>query len=343
MVKMYNCELCKFSSKTKYNYEVHCKSVKHINNEKESKKCSCENCGNEFANKKYLTYHLKECATKTEKNKILNTMETLNKVIITDKDAQINYLKKIIEQNTKDKILAKSQYEKEKNALINQYKIDKEEYIKSKNNEINFLKLQLSQLYSVIVKPSISAFKHAVINFTSAPSLADFTDFDLLKTENDTILNIMLLKSEKNILHEYIGDVIINCYKKENIAMQSMWNTDCARLSYIIRSKVICNDPDIIEKCEWKIDKNAEIIKKNIILPILQYLKKVSINAAKEKFKEYNNRINNTERDDILLSSFNKKNAQLQQELENVSYISQNIIKHISPHFYMSEKTLTLA
>lgn len=322
MSKIYNCIICNFSSKSKYNYDIHCKSIKHANNEKKIIKYLCEYCGKEFSQKKYLTYHLKTCKITSNKKQNINDIDTLNKIIITDKDLQINYLKKIIEQNIRDK----------------------EEYIKSKENEINFLKSQISQLYSNSVKSQISAFKYAVIHFTNAPLLNDFTNFDSLKTEDNTVLDIILHKSEKNILHEYIGDIIINNYKKKNIATQSMWNTDVARLSYIIRGKMDLKKPDIIENCEWKIDKNAEIIKKSIILPILKYLRKISTDAAKEKFKEYNNNNeNNTERDDIILSLFNKKNAQLQQELENISNISQNIIKHISPHFYMNEKTLVLA
>lgn len=97
MANAYSCNLCKFSSKTKYNYEIHCKSIKHINNEKESTKCSCENCGNKFAHKKYLAYHLKKCTLKTNKEKAVKLFVTIQ-ILLKNVNGKLIKMQKLLKK-----------------------------------------------------------------------------------------------------------------------------------------------------------------------------------------------------------------------------------------------------
>jgi hypothetical protein len=64
-----------------------------------------------------------------------------------------------------------------------------------------------------------------------------------------------------------LGDLLISIYKKVNPKEQSILNSDCARLSYIIR--II-----IGSKESWIMDKKGIKLKEFIINPLLEYVEK---------------------------------------------------------------------
>jgi hypothetical protein len=96
-----------------------------------------------------------------------------------------------------------------------------------------------------------------------------------------SIEEIIIYKYSKNILIDFVGDAIVECYSARNPKMQSVWGTDIARLMFIIKEQV--GDSD---KSEWVKDHNGTKILKLIIKPIY---KKIS-----EMMEDYTKRIYDT-------------------------------------------------
>lgn len=345
MSKPYLCTPCNYTTLIKKSYEIHCKTMKHTRNLKESLKQICPYCKNIFTLKKCLDAHLKVCSLRDEIDFAKN-----------DKDEQIEYLKTMCEERVKqyEKLLKK--ITKEKNELIKSHKIEKEELIKQyttfkndcikiKDEEINLLKEEVAQLHNLvkqggnIVKTSIGAIKYAIKNFSNAPALATFSNYELFIAQNkNSIVDIILFNFKNDLLHKYIGDIIIKAYKRDNCEEQSLWNTDTSRLSYIIKGLIDKNDP---LKCEWKVDKNAIFVKEFIITPILLHIKKILLENASIMKKHYQE--NEFEYDSYQTSLYDetlKGISYLTHQLESFPHLEQNILKHISPHFFLKNKLI---
>lgn len=81
-----------------------------------------------------------------------------------------------------------------------------------------------------------------------------------------------VIQFAKTILNKYIhynsahfiGDALISFYKTKNPKDQSIWNSDSARLNYIIR--------DVNENGgnRWVVDKHAKKVKELLIKPLLE-------------------------------------------------------------------------
>lgn len=80
--------------------------------------------------------------------------------------------------------------------------------------------------------------------------------------------------SEAKNLPEHLSKILMSYYKKNDPNRQSLWTTDVTRLRFIIKS----GDG-------WIKDDNAEIIKKNIITPLLEEVVKVMDRYCNDKMK----------------------------------------------------------
>lgn len=345
--KTYTCDLCDYSTLIKCNFETHNKSIKHLKNVKNTLKSICPHCGNEYTLKKYLDVHLKSCVVKngviTNQDAKYNQQEIYIKRLLKEKD-------NLIKTHKKEKLELLTQYNKDKQSVIAQYDIYKSECNKVKDEEIvlltttiNDLKKEITRLHSIIdkgetiFKTSISAIKYAMKNFSNAPPLNAFTSYELLETKNknSTVDNI-LFSYKNDLLHKYIGDIIIKAYKKDKVVEQSMWNTDSTRLSYIIKCLVDKND---LKKCEWQVDKNATYIRENIISPILAHIRSILLKDAERLNIYYDKKGHKFSDYEMHLHIDTLKGiSNLTHELESFPHLEQNIIKHISPYFFINSK-----
>lgn len=345
--KTYICDPCNYSTFNKYNLEIHYKSTKHITNTKNALKSICPHCGNEYALKKYLDVHLKSCKIKidtdTNNENKYNQQEIYIKRLLKEKD-------NLIKSHKKEKNNLLNQYNNDKQSIIKQYENCKNECIKVKDEEIALLtatiidlRKDITKLHSIIdkgetiFKSSISAMKYAIKHFSNAPALTAFTSYELLETKNknSTVDNI-LFSYKNDLLHKYIGDIIIKAYKKDKVVEQSMWNTDSTRLSYIVKCLVDKND---LKKCEWQVDKNATYIRENIISPILVHIRNILLKDAERLNTYYNKKGHKFSDYEIHLHIETLKGiSNLTHELESFPNLQQNIIKHISPYFFINSK-----
>jgi len=320
----YQCELCNYSTDIKFAHNRHLTSQKHIKkfDEKEKERINtsrmhhviitgapskksyiCQFCNNAFANAGNLARHNKSCSNKKE-------MET-------------NYMKDM-EQYKKE-----IEHLKELNKLLKTDKKSLELDKQNLNNNINHYKSLLNNA-GIVIKKSVSALSYVAQNYKDAPQLDKLDDYSYLqfKDENDEfdLLETVFIEHQNGNLHEYIGNIIVDAYKKDNPDEQSLWSSDTTRLTYIIR--------DILhKKIDWTVDKKGEKTTRYIIKPILEYLLKLLIKYIDE------NGIENYVSGPIYI--YEKK----VNDMNTVQYIiadiknnvlAQKIIKYIAPSFYLT-------
>lgn len=274
---------------------------KHNRNENRTKYV-CQFCGNEIIRKSSYTRHMQTCPERNDQ------------LVIYQKE--IENLKKEIEFLKREKD-------------INDRFIEEVEDHKDTLKKENDFHKGIIQETGTMAK---TAYNYVMKNYAHAPNLLEFKQFDLLEPElkedenelADHALpeNIIYLHSKKR-LDAFIGQIIVSEYKKTDASKQSLWNTDSARLGYLV--KEIVNKKSI-----WSIDKSAVKVIDKIITPILNFID--------EEMREYAN---------VLHNKIKKKfKEQLWQDMDTLRSVQMNchngelaklILKHITPHFHISK------
>lgn len=301
------CELCNYSTDIKFAHERHLTSQKHIKKEKETAKTpiapqnsaektkifECNYCKMTFTRACNLSRHKKICTDNANNTK--RERELLK---------EVEYLKKINKIHEDDKI--------QLNDTISHYK-----------SVINNAGL--------VIKTSVSALSYIASNYKDAPKLSKLNDYSYIQYQDEDdefdLLEIVFTYQKEKKLYKYLGDIIINAYKKEDPKKQSIWNSDTTRLTYVIRD-IIDKNPD------WIVDKKGVKTTKYIIEPLLGYLRKLLNKFIDENCLE--NFVNEP------LIQFKKRTDGLQSTSEILFDISNNllapqIIKYIAPHFYLTK------
>ena len=106
------------------------------------------------------------------------------------------------------------------------------------------------------------------------------------KSKNFSVEAVILHQFKNNILHVYLGELILQYYKKDDPDDQSLWSTDVARSNFIIRCAV-----DGGNDSEWINDKSGTKIKKYIITPMMEKIKQmitVYLDALGDKMRGNN-------------------------------------------------------
>lgn len=111
-----------------------------------------------------------------------------------------------------------------------------------------------------------------------------------------TLEEMIVFQHSKYLLDQFIGDFIVNEYKKKNPEKQQIWSSNVQKLTFIVRQ--VLNKTDHA----WLKDFNGICVIKHVIYPILQEVKKIlqlySKQCAKiiedpstsnEKFEKLNN------------------------------------------------------
>ena len=274
-------------------------SIPQSKHENVNKCCYCENI---YATSANLTRHKKLCGEKIE---LINSYDNKIKELINAYDNKINelhnhykneigklkdtikYMKKLCE---KDKMM-------HENSEVYHQKIED-----IRKEQTDNLQTQLNNS-NVVVKTSVSALAYVVQNYTDAPRLTKLADYGITTynkpkaiehkqntidteeelSENEIIedteereeieeknkynfITIVQCKYEKHTLHKYLGNIIIQNYKKTDPKQQSLWNSDTSRLTYLIRDLIQNN------KIDWHVDKKGVMTKQLIINPLLDHV-----------------------------------------------------------------------
>ena len=136
-------------------------------------------------------------------------------------------------------------------------------------------------------------------NYADAPNIEANNNFKFLKEKDHyKIANCILYKYKHNTLVDYISKLLIEEYKKDKPNEQSFWNTDVARLSYVVKDKVKNNS-------KWISDKKGIMLSSYAVKPIINKLKERMTKSHKKIIKDNNKYID--EQDDYLDSDSKTK------------------------------------
>ena len=314
MCDRFVCEPCDYETKRSTDLNKHLSTKKHIKNMKENEKFFCKYCNQKFTQKSNLSRHERHiCSMNTDKIESNKLIEEL-----------IN--KKLAEQNQN---LIKEFTEQSKN-LVRQLAEENQNLAKgfcSQNDKL----IDLATINAKSTKKSLSMMSYANKHLTKAPPLKLLEHKEAVKlltydkNSKHPLGTRIVYNYKEKILDEFLGDMIVEWYKKKNPDDQSIWSTDTSRLSFILMN--IFSETG---KKEWNADKKGLKIKKMIILPILEEIKKElasSINrwlsdiSKTDKAEDAKNYLENIElAKEIIL------------EITNDT-IADDILKYIAPEF----------
>lgn len=148
-----------------------------------------------------------------------------------------------------------------------------------------------------------------------------------IRKKDDDFIEDLFQQHSDGTIHEYIGNMIIVLYKKDDHKDQVIFNSDPNRLTYII-SKVLYEDGEV----KWHIDKGGIDTKKIIIKPILDGLRPILFEYYVRKCKY------GDERDNGRRLRIEERVLTMIKEIDNEK-LHNKIIKYIANSFYMDRET----
>jgi len=300
----YKCGLCDYITDIKSNYNRHLKSILHEERVSQSLtpvdslKCACQFCGKDFTKACNAVRHEKTCLGKVIK---IKELEVENKYLSEKMELENKYFKERLEDQQK---------------IINELK----SFIKSG---------KCGTTYNISVKGFVRE------NYPEAPALDGLTDYSQIKYDEHTnqkqedkeFISTMVYNYNNKVLHAYLGDFIIKHYKKENPSQQSVWSSDTARLTYIIRELLTTNE------LIWNHDSKGVKTKKFIINPLLKYIRKQIDEFWAENMESYKH----LDTDEIIkLHELLHVIYFIKKDIDN-DIIASNIIKYMAPYFTLDD------
>ena len=197
-----------------------------------------------------------------------------------------------------------------------------------KENRINELNTFISN-HKPTINNYISVKNYVQQNYSDAPPLQKPSDYTFIEF-TDNLIKKIAFEYRHNQFDKFIGDFIISYYKKDKPEEQSIWNSDVARLTYVIKELMGNN------KSYWHHDYKGIKTKEYIVDPFLLYIKDL-INTYLFSFK---NLMLDKNIDKIELSQNANALCNLNFDMEK-GLISENIIKYIAPYFSMDKNLLS--
>ena len=332
----YNCNFCNYYTDILFCYQKHLTTKKHtlksntgtINQlsaarelpDNSSKAFTCPYCNNKYTRVNNLTQHKKICPDKDKIEKGL-TFE------LEKKEEEIKHLKEL--------------YQKD----IEKYKQNAEkddEMKKQLQDQVSHLKTLINNAGAVI-KTSVSALSFVAQNYDKAPLLRRLKDYSYIKEKDDDednddnentdtddkfdLMETLIYHNNKETIQEYLGNIIVEAYKKKDPNKQSIWNSDTVRLTYVIR--------DLInKKPDWSVDKKGIKTTKYVIDPLLEYIRNQAVEYLDQHKLE--NYVDETET--VIRRICDKINTcgKIIVTIDNKE-LSRLILKYIAPHFYLAK------
>lgn len=316
----YTCNSCNYSTDDSGNWSKHKKTKSHIKSVQENdvsnlmvnvpkdllahlmakystdiKKYVCPFCDEVFSSGSCLSRHKHHRCSKNKTNSKTDSK--------TGSKTENNKI--IIELRTKIDELEKQNDELEKQNL--ELRDDKQ-----------CLKTIVDKAQNV-ASASVGALGYIIANFTKAPLLEPMQTKEIENYCGGEKKEIAIVISELHRdgeLLEYLGNLFISIYKKKNPDEQSLWNSDCSRLNYVIRT-IVCGG------VSWITDKKGIKLKESVIKPTLEFIERELWNY---------------------ISTHNQNTI---KSIENISYccnaykcvrepsFSDDLIKFLAPHFQL--------
>ena len=290
---------------------------------------SCNECGVEFTTKTNMYRHMRNiCKKKITENNICvkcSELEKVNVKLLSENE----YLKKTIEDmlpfKTNYMIMTQKSFETNNKMM---------ELTNETTNKVIEFSSESSKLQAETSLKSLSTIKYISKHLTLAPplkyekqeiaGLLEYSSSKKYKPVDYVIYNYTLKK-----LPEWVGNIIIKVYKKENPFDQNIWVTDNSRFSYVIF--------DVIEdasgkKSEWITDKSGTKITERIIAPTLELLQEM-LELYLEETRDIHLKYDDMEMEEISRHSNNKQKAfDIVKEIKD-EFLHKDVLKFITPFF----------
>jgi len=312
---MYECNICKYNAKDSSNLTKHNKTKKHL--KKESKL-------------------IKDNVIQTFQQTQLTLQEDISKYMCRHCGKVYKY----------DRALEKHY---EMCEYVEKLKIDCENKIKSRDEKIESLESQLTYLKSmlnvsgVILNKSVSTLQYVINTYKTSPPFKIMDNIPSIEnnggdydndapddtdpiTKNTKFVEILIYKYKNDSLIKYLGDFIIKNYKKGDPKLQSIWNSDTARMSYIIRHQIDENN------AEWRSDKKGVLATKIAIDPLLKHIEESIV----KYYTSPNMQMNPNDASYESLYERVEGVTKMKQYIEE-KIVSASILKYIAPYFYLTK------
>ena len=320
---IYKCNTCNYKTDNKSNFNKHLKSVKHG---KKSDKIKGKNSKIPITrsdNKKVLSneekvYKCTDCGKKYKYASGLSKHKKGN----CDKDGpykQAIELKHKLDETTKElDYKTKELYDLTKKELQD-YKTLLLHVIKNSNNKPNIT-------YNISVRNYVQQY------YNNAPPLLPMKNYEVLEfiDKQETLMDKLIFHYNHDTLCMFLGDFLVQYYKKDDPSQQSLWNSDATRLTYVIKRYIAKN------KSLWIDDiKGVETIK-YVITPMLDYIN----NYVKDCIKEESDKVIGLTQEE---GNNINKNLEILSEITTIindHLLHDDIIKYIAAYFRMENNTI---
>ncbi|ARF10030.1 hypothetical protein Indivirus_9_7 [Indivirus ILV1] len=304
MVK-YECIFCNFLTSKKTDYNRHIQTKRHL------EKVALETNSEALAAHEHLT-------SISQKN---NTDIQL----IFVKNQKSELISEIKDNKNIHQCIHCGNYFSRASSLTNHKKICPEIELNEieKLKKENALLMQQNNTFHELIKnlttpQTVNNITFVVNNYPDAPALEKLPTYThLLEAKKMTLIDVVIMYYNDKKLDKFVGDFIIKSYKKNNAKDQSIWSSDIARLTYIIRESCKNTGADI-----WSYDKGGVKVKEFIIDPALSYIKNELI-----KYSDAHSLTTDEQTLNTLITI-----TEIIMIINN-NTLSDNIIKYIAPNF----------
>ena len=272
----------------------------------------------------------------------MSNMDKYENDSIVDKqskyDKELDLLKIVYELKHENEIL---KLEKD-NASLKQDKIilEKENQIQKCEKELYKQKSEIHEKDKIFAQDiarttakttftAVNGLTYVKEHYPNAPVLKKLDKYNL--GDDSELIESLLFYSGKGTLSNYIGDFLIKFYKKNDPNDQSLWTTDIARLTFIVRQI-------LRKKIDWHYDKKGIKVCNTIINPLLSNIKtilKKYINDINDVINGKSNCLTNSN------SSSNSSNPYDSDEESDTEYDSKDDYEqHKNRHIRRNENKL---
>lgn len=307
------CKYCKYKTDDKSNFKKHCTTRRHKKN-----KAVCKHLENStFIHASYKA-HMNHSEAPQER---LHTCTYCQHAFKTASNLGRHVKTCIYRINEENKI-------KRECELLT-------ERVKESEKREKLYREQIEQLQKIICEaggtiktsPAGLILKHC----KNAPPMKkiDTDSLNYKEMPKDRLTSELISAFKHKTLHEYLGKVIISIYKKDDVTIQSIFNTDSARLTYMIKELLIDNTS------EWIIDKKGVKASNYMIDPLIDHIKELMHDF---EIKPFNKDIMTTD-EMIRVLKDKREIINLLNEIDD-GRLRDKVIKFISPYFQIEKKKI---
>ena len=311
----YICNLCNYNSNNINNYQKHLNTNKHNINEKNNK--FCFECNKSFSTRQKYTRHM---------------YHHINYVVKKNN----NNNKHIMHDNVEDKINNTNKYISNKIDHLTKTNEESNKIISNKIDDLNKSNQEVVKVVNKALTRASTLIKYLMQYHPTTPPLQKINYkecIDKLKLDYNCIQNnyalqeILVREYRTHIFVKKISNSILNLINHKNPEKQPIWNTDCSRNHYVVKTP-----------SAWNEDKAGIKFTEYIIKPILTHIRQLIHDYRVNKLEKtcFDN-FTELDMDEYYLRL--SSTLELEKELLNGTLVPQ-FLKELSPHLRYIQKEL---